>query len=387
MQESEIRFMRKKGLLKTIKRFMYTILIIIAVVVVFVFSYMQLPVFGQKPYGDRLDRIEKSPNYKNEQFHNLNPVIMTAGKRQMFSILWKKLFEKKPEGLRPKEKIPTIKTDLKSIPIDKDIVVWFGHSSYYIQIDGKRFLIDPVFSKHASPVPIMISCFEGTNIYSVEDMPEIDYLLITHDHYDHLDYRTIKKLNPKVKQVISPLGVGAHFEKWNYSKDKIKIMDWDESIDLGEGFIINSTTSRHFSGRSLKRNTTLWLSYVLQTPNKTIFISGDGGYDSHFAEIGNRFGKIDFAFLETGQYNEKWKYIHSMPEEVILEVKDLNAQKVLPIHWGKFALAEHHWKEPIERLMSLNKQENIIFLTPMIGEMIDLNNENQSFSAWWEDVE
>ncbi len=218
-------------------------------------------------------------------------------------------------------------------------------------------------------------------------MPEIDYLLITHDHYDHLDYRTIKKLNPKVKQVISPLGVGAHFEKWNYSKDKIKIMDWDESIDLGEGFIINSTTSRHFSGRSLKRNTTLWLSYVLQTPNKTIFISGDGGYDSHFAEIGNRFGKIDFAFLETGQYNEKWKYIHSMPEEVILEVKDLNAQKVLPIHWGKFALAEHHWKEPIERLMSLNKQENIIFLTPMIGEMIDLNNENQSFSAWWEDVE
>ncbi len=366
---------------------MFVLIVIIAVVIGFVFLYMQLPVFGQKAKGERLERIEKSPNYRNEQFHNQNSTTMFVSKKGMFSVIKDKLFDNKHEGLRPKDVIPTIKTDLKSIPIDKDIVVWFGHSSYYIQIDGKRFLIDPVFSKHASPVPIMISCFEGTNIYSVEDMPEIDYLIITHDHYDHLDYRTIKKLNPKIKQVICGLGVGSHLERWDYSNDKIMEMDWNETKDLGDSFKINSNPTRHFSGRTTKRNTTLWLSYVLQTPSKTLFISGDGGYDSHFAEIGKKYRKIDFAFLETGQYNEKWKYIHSMPEQVIQEAKDLNAQKVLPIHWGKFALAEHHWKEPIERLMSSNKKDDLNILTPMIGEIVDLNNDSQVFPLWWENIE
>lgn len=365
---------------------MFVLIVIIVALIAFVFLYMQLPVFGQKAKGERLERIEKSPNYRNEQFHNQNSTTMFVSKKGMFSVIKDKLFDNKHEGLRPKDVIPTIKTDLKSIPIDKDIVVWFGHSSYYIQIDGKRFLIDPVFSKHASPVPILISCFEGTNIYSVEDMPPIDYLLITHDHYDHLDYRTIKKLNPKIKQVICGLGVGSHLERWDYSKDKIKEMDWNETKDLGDSFKINSNPTRHFSGRTTKRNTTLWLSYVLQTPSKTLFISGDGGYDSHFAEIGKKFEKIDFAFLELGQYNEKWKYIHSMPEQVIQEAKDLNAQKVLPIHWGKFALAEHHWKEPIERLMSSNKKDNLNILTPMIGEIIDLNNDSQVFPSWWENI-
>lgn len=366
---------------------MFVLIVIIAVVIGFVFLYMQLPVFGQEPNGERLERMEKSPNYRNEQFHNQNSTPMFVSKKGMFSVIIDKLFDEKPQGLRPKNIIPTIKTDLKSIPKEKDIVVWFGHSSYYIQMYGKRFLIDPVFSKHASPVPILISCFEGTNIYSVEDMPPIDYLLITHDHYDHLDYRTIKKLNPKIKQVICGLGVGSHLERWDYSKDKIMEMDWNETIELVDGFKINSCPTRHFSGRTTKRNNTLWLSFVLQTPSKTIFISGDGGYDSHFAEIGKKFEKIDFAFLELGQYNEKWKYIHSMPEQVIQEAKDLNAQKVLPIHWGKFALAEHHWKEPIERLMSSNKKDNLNILTPMIGEIVDLNNDSQVFPLWWENIE
>lgn len=364
---------------------MLTLIIIFGIVAISVFLYMQLPLFGQEPNGERLERIKKSPNYRNEQFHNQNTTPMLVSKKGMFSVLWKKVFDRKPEGLRPKDKIPAIKTDLKSISIDKDIVVWFGHSSYYIQIDGKRFLIDPVFSKYATPIPVFVSCFEGTNVYSVEDMPEIDYLLITHDHYDHLDYETIKQLNSKVKQVFCGLGVGTHLERWNYSKAKIKEMDWNETIELGNGFKINSNPTRHFSGRALKRNNTLWLSYVLQTPSKTFFISGDGGYDSHFAEIGKKFGKIDFAFLELGQYNEKWKYIHSFPEQVVLEAKELNAQRVLPIHWGKFALAEHNWKEPIERL--INNKENLNILTPMIGEVVDLNNESQVFTSWWKKIE
>lgn len=361
---------------------MITILIIIAIIVLTPVLYLQLPLFGQVASGKRLERMEKSPNYRDGQFHNLSQTNMMVDNKGMRKMMARKINEKK-HGLRPTDDIPAIKTDLKAIAKDRDISVWFGHSSYYIQIDGKRFLVDPVFSKHASPITIMISSFEGTNIYSADDMPEIDYLLITHDHYDHLDYKTIKKLRDKVSLVVCGLGVGAHLERWGYPSEKIIEMNWNESQKLSEGFVINATPSRHFSGRSLKRNSTLWLSYVLQTPTMNLFLSGDGGYDKHFAEIGKRFGKIDLAFLETGQYNEKWKFIHSLPSQVALESKDLNATRVLPIHWAKFALADHPWKEPIEKLSEISRENNIKLITPMIGEIVDLKNESQEFSAWW----
>lgn len=348
--------------------------------------YLQLPLFGQKAEGLRLERMENSPNYSGGQFHNLSNTNMMLDNKGMGKMMKRKFNEEK-YGLRPKDMIPSIKTDLKNISKDKDVAVWFGHSSYYIQIEGKRFLVDPVFSKHASPIPILISSFEGTSIYSTDDMPEIDYLLITHDHYDHLDYKTIKKLKDKVKLVICGLSVGAHLERWGYPQEKIIEMDWNQSQELSKGFIINATPSRHFSGRSLKRNSTLWLSFVLQTPSMNLFLSGDGGYDNHFVEIGKKFGRIDLAFLETGQYNEKWKFIHSLPEQVFLEAKDLNATRVFPIHWGKFALADHPWKEPIERLSKISKENNITLVTPLIGEIVELNNENQIFSHWWENLE
>ncbi|MCK9163266.1 MAG: MBL fold metallo-hydrolase [Bacteroidales bacterium] len=346
---------------------------------------MQLPLFGQKATGKRLERMEASPDYKDGQFHNLSTTNMMVDNKGMSKMMARKFNEVK-YGLRPKDNIPAIKTDLKSISVDRDISIWFGHSSYYIQIDGKRFLVDPVFSKYASPIPIIIPAFKGTSIYSTDDMPVIDYLLITHDHYDHLDYKTVKKLKEKVKLVVCGLGVGAHLEKWGYPKEKIIEMDWNESKELSKGFVINAKPTRHFSGRSFKRNPTLWLSFVLQTPSMNLFLSGDGGYDSHFEEIGKEFGKIDLAFLETGQYNEKWKHIHSLPEQVCFEAKDLNATRIIPIHWGKFALADHPWKEPIEKLMEISKEKNLRLITPMIGEIIELKNESQVFSLWWEDL-
>ena len=370
---------------KRLKKIILTTLIIVIVLFLVPVLYMQLPLFGGKASGKRLEIMEKSPNYKDGQFHNLHNTILMVDNKGMGDMM-KKKFDEEKYGLRPKDKIPSIKSDLKNISKDKDIAVWFGHSSYYIQIEGKRFLVDPVFSKHASPVPFIISAFEGTNIYSTDDMPEIDYLLITHDHYDHLDYSTVKELKDKVKLVICGLGVGAHLERWGYPKEKIIEMDWGNSKELSKGFIINATTSRHFSGRGVNRNSTLWLSFVLQTPSMNFFLSGDGGYDTHFSEIGNRFGRIDLAFLETGQYNDKWKFIHSSPEQVSLEAKDLNATRVFPIHWGKFALADHPWKEPIERLSKISKENNIRLVTPIIGEIVDLNNKNQTFFHWWENL-
>ena len=266
-------------------------------------------------------------------------------------------------------------------------LVWFGHSSYLIQIDGKRILVDPVFSGNISPVPIYTNkSFKGTDRYSVEDLPYIDYLFISHDHYDHLDYETIVKLRSKTKNVICGLGVGAHFEHWGYSSDNIIEKDWNEKIELADGFVVYTTPSRHFSGRGIKANNTLWLSFLLQTPTMKIFIGGDGGYDTHFADIGNKYGPIDLAILENGQYDIKWRYIHLQPEETLQATKDLKARRLFPVHSSKLALANHPWDEPLERLTELNRNINIPLVTPKIGELVFLKENNQKFERWWLDI-
>jgi hypothetical protein len=189
----------------------------------------------------------------------------------------------------PKDSIPSIKTDLKNLSITEDILIWFGHSSYFIQLNGKRFLIDPVFSGNASPVPNSTKSFKGTDIYTADDMPEIDYLLISHDHYDHLDYETVIKLKPKIKQVVCGLGVGSHFEYWKFDTSIIIEKDWDEELIIDKDFTLHTASARHFSGRSLTRNNTLWLSFILQMADYKMYLGGDSGYDRHFAGIGEKF--------------------------------------------------------------------------------------------------
>jgi L-ascorbate metabolism protein UlaG (beta-lactamase superfamily) len=273
-----------------------------------------------------------------------------------------------------------------SLDTDNDILVWFGHSSYFIQIDGKRILVDPVFSGNASPFSFSIKAFDGTDVYSTDDMPSIDYLFITHDHWDHLDYATITKLNSKIKTAICALGTSEHLQYWGYNKNKIIELDWNEKLSLDAGFEVTATTARHFSGRTLARNKALWTSFVLQTPTMKIFIGGDSGYDTHFKEIGKTFGPIDLAILENGQYDWKWKYIHSLPEDVLKAAKDLKAKRIFPVHNSKFALASHPWDEPLDRISTSNKIENLNLITPMIGEPVYLKDESQVFSEWWKNV-
>ncbi|RZL17655.1 MAG: MBL fold metallo-hydrolase, partial [Pedobacter sp.] len=269
------------------------------------------------------------------------------------------------------------------LPLDSNVLVWFGHSSYFMQIDGKRILVDPVFSGNASPVPETVKAFKGTDRYKVEDLPAIDYLIISHDHYDHVDYETLTKLKNKTKKVICGLGVGADFEAWGYPLANILEKDWDETVDLGNGFFIHTTPARHFSGRGFTRNNTLWMSYVFQSPTMKIFIGGDGGYDTHFAKIGKKFGPIDLAILEDGQYDVKWKYIHLLPEQVLKAAKDLNAKQLFPVHSSKFVLANHPWDEPLVKITELNKITKIPLVTPMIGEFVYLKKPNQIFKPWW----
>ena len=210
--------------------------------------------------------------------------------------MWDNLTEKKPDNLIPSESIHAVKTDLKRLNLSKDAVVWFGHSSYLLINSGKKILVDPVLTT-GFPASLMMKPFKGTDIYSPEDIPEVDYLIITHDHYDHLDYGTVKAIRDKVDKVICPLGVGEHLEYWGYSAEKIVEMDWNEVYTSEPGFRITCLTARHFSGRFLRQNPSLWASFMLEG-HSTVYIGGDSGYGAHFSEIGKRFPHIDLAILE-----------------------------------------------------------------------------------------
>lgn len=372
--------------IKLFKRTMLFLLSISLIVFLLGFFFVKQPKFGKLPNGKRLEIIQKSPNYKNGTFQNLSPTPSLTEGNSMLGVMFEFL-TKKVENKEPNTEIPSIKTDIKSLDVNEDILIWFGHSSYYFQLNGKRFLVDPVFSGSISPIPNSGKSFNGTDVYSVEDFPEIDYLLITHDHFDHLDYETVVKLKDKVKIVICGLGVGEHFEHWKYNPSKIIEKDWYDSVELENQMKITFTPARHFSGRTFKRNTSLWTSYILENPDFKMFIGGDSGYDFHFKEIGEKFGPFDLAILENGQYNEKWKYIHTLPEEIHTVAKDLKTKRFFPVHSSKFSLAYHSWKEPLEKVSELNKESGIPVITPKIGEIVRLKDNSQTFSKWWEDVE
>ncbi|MDI1256020.1 MAG: MBL fold metallo-hydrolase [Flavobacterium sp.] len=354
---------------------------ILLLFIVAVFLFINQPKFGKMPSGERLEIIRKSPNYRDEKFQNLSfTPDLTEGETYL-KVIKKVLFEKSKRN-KPAAVLPSQKANLHALLPDENVLVWFGHSSYFMQVDGKKILVDPVFSGAASPIKATTRSFPGSDVYAASDIPEIDFLFLSHDHWDHLDYETVLQLKPKIKKVITGLGTGAHLEFWGYEAAIIFEKDWNESLDLGDGFLVNTTPARHFSGRGFKRNKAIWLSFVLQTPNRKLFLGGDSGFDSHFEAIGKEFGPFDLAILECGQYNESWKYIHLMPNEMLSAAKNLNAKNLMPVHWGKFALANHDWDEPIKNVTEAAKRENLPLLTPMIGEKANLDGLPKS-ESWW----
>ncbi|TGD57635.1 MBL fold metallo-hydrolase [Flavobacterium humi] len=361
---------------------MIVAIVIMVVFAVLVYAFLRQPQFGKLSSGKRLETIRKSPNYKNGAFQNLNHTPSLTEGASFFSVMKEFIFNKN-EAKKPQGMLPSVKTDLFHLNPAEDTLVWFGHSSYFMQVDGRKILVDPVFSGSASPISFTTKAFEGSDRYTAQDMPEIDYLFISHDHWDHLDYKTIMELKPKIKTIICGLGTGAHFEHWGFDTGKIIEKDWNESFQLEEGFQVHTVPARHFSGRGLTRNKALWLSYVLQTPKSRLFIGGDSGYGSHFAKIGKQFGPFDLAILENGQYDKSWKYIHMMPEEVFQAAKDLNAKKLFPVHSSKFVLANHNWNEPLIKISALIEGTGMFLMTPKIGEKTYLKG-NLEFPKWWE---
>ena len=261
-------------------------------------------------------------------------------------------------------------------------MVWLGHSALYLHVDGKRFLVDPALTT-ASPVSFFNKPFKGSDRYQPDDIPAIDVLLITHDHWDHLDYYTITRVKERVGRFVCPLGVGAHLERWGIEPERITELDWEDTFQLDNTFAITALPARHFSGRGLTRDPSLWASYMLQSNFGNIFLSGDTGYDTHFQQIKERYGTIDLAVMENGQYNENWSDIHLMPGDLVTAIKELTPQRVMTVHHSKYALARHPWYEPLDNISQASYANHFPLVTPMIGEPVWLSDTTQQFSEWW----
>lgn len=350
---------------------------IVCVIVLFMNVY---PVFGRSPSRERAQEFSRSSQYLNGKFENPVPTMMNMGFRNTVGILLD--FAKSSPNRRPKKQLamenPNLIKDLETK------VTWFGHSASLLTIDGKALLLDPMFGKAPSPFPWFgKGRYSGGLPFRIAQLPVIDAVILSHDHYDHLDYGTIMKIKHKVNKFFVPLGVGSHLIRWGVQPEKIEEYDWWDEFTF-EGLTLACTPATHFSGRSMTdRGASLWCSWVIKGKQSSIFFSGDSGYSSHFKEIGLKYGPFDLTLMECGQYDDRWSDIHMMPEETIQAHLDVKGKRMIPIHWGAFTLALHDWTDPVERATRAAHANKVPILTPKIGQTIILNAADYPIETWW----
>lgn len=340
---------------------------------------MIFPSMGADPAGERLKRLLASPQFDAERGQFFNPGRPVSPPAD--GAMWDFFFN--DNETRPPDTLPQRVEDYSKLGDGQQAAfVWFGHSTLLVEIDGQRLLIDPIFSNYASPVPFTIKRFQAP-VVGLDELPAVDAVVISHDHYDHLDYRTIKALKAQNPAFIVPLGVGAHLERWGVNPERITELDWWEDTLLGE-VRLTSTPAQHFSGRGLRnRNSTLWSSWAITGKKQKLFFSGDSGYGPHYKRIGEQLGPFDFSFLENGAYNKAWPTVHQMPEEAVQASVDLNASAMLAVHWGMFDLSIHAWYEPILRVTAAAQAKEVSLLTPRIGEIVSIGRDVPS-DNWWQ---
>ncbi len=366
--------------MKFLKKLFKYLLIVIVVVALGIFLFVTFaPQFGRSPEGARLARVEASPQYGDGAFVNPIPTSMAMSADSILSTLEEFINAK---NTRPDQPLPVDFSKKNQNPDSLIHVTWFGHSAVLLEIEGDRILLDPMLGPAASPVPFFAKRFAYREPIDFAQFKNIDAVVISHDHYDHLDYGSIQKLDPNVGHYYVPLGVGAHLERWGVDSTKITELDWWESAQ-GSGLTFTATPQRHFSGRGLTdRNNTLWASWVVAGTSHKVYFSGDGGYGPHFKQVGRQFGPFDLAMVECGQYNAKWKDIHLLPEQTMHAFLDLKGEVLMPIHWGAFNLAVHPWTESVERLNRANKT-GVFIATPTIGTRYPIGTR-QPTTNWWE---
>ncbi|MCH3949815.1 MAG: MBL fold metallo-hydrolase [Acidaminococcus sp.] len=374
------------------------VMILLAAAAAFSYWFVHTPRFGYAPSGKRLERIKASPHYQDGAFVDLEPVTVMVEEKDKdkpkqgfllatLSSMYQFILGDN-RALFPDRPLPSVKTDLKHLDPEANVVVWMGHSSFYLQLDGQHILVDPVFSGYCSPLPLRnFRAYPGTDIYHAEDMPDrIDVMVISHNHWDHLDYDTQMALRKRVRHVVTPLGIGEDFERWGFDPQRIHEADWYESVAIAPNLTVHVLPSQHFSGRFMDRNQTEWGGFAFVTDKHKVYYSGDGGYGKHFKEIGRRFGGFDLAILENGQFNERWAKIHMMPKETAQAGVDVKAKAIMPVHNSKFTLSRHAWDTPLKELSKAVVGKPYRFLTPEIGEVLNLDDTTQVFSHWWEKV-
>lgn len=341
---------------------------------------------GSEPGGIHLEKIQKSPQYNisEEKFTNPKDTPLKTGKRTWAEMFMD--FYANGEERRPVEKLPEDRTSYKQLAEkSKDArFIWFGHSTILLEIGKKRILIDPVFSDYASPVPVLVKRFQPP-VYELNQIKDIDVVIISHDHYDHLDYETISELKKQNIHYIVPLGVGSHLRYWGIKEEKITELDWWENTRF-EGLVFTATPSQHFSGRGIANgNSTLWASWAIKGEEQNIFFGGDSGYSEHYKQIGQRLGPFDLTFLENGAYNPEWKFVHQFPEEGVQANIDLKGKVMVPIHWGMFDLALHSWYEPIQRVTREAEKKGVRVIAPILGQFVSTVDKYQQ-EKWWEPI-
>ena len=348
------------------------------------FLYLS-PQFGQDPTQEQIKKYKKTGHYRVDHFININGVKMRDFSLSQIWDMSINFFSEQPRTI-PKSIIPVQKIDSINVvefKTKKPRVIWFGHSAILLQIQGKNILLDPMFGDVPAPHPLLGSPrFNKELPLEVEKLPQIDAVIFSHDHYDHLDYESVMKLKDKVGHFYTPLGVGNHIASWGVSPDHVTQLDWWQEVDF-DGLKIVCTPAQHFSGRALSdRGATLWSSWVIKSDDYNVFFSGDSGYGPHFKQIGEKYGPFDFALMECGQYNELWEEIHMLPHQTIDASLDLGAKVMMPIHWASFKLALHEWDDPVLQATKLAEEKNVNITTPKIGEPIILDKVYPA-ETWW----
>ncbi len=374
-QKDGFRKPNKRRKLKLLSLILVFLLISVFFATIIVVNYAED--FGGDPSN------HNSPNYKDGMFENTEQTDLQSEDVSSWDLFTDYLVS--DDCRSPNQDLPAQKFESLEVEPGQISVSWFGHSTILMESSSLTIITDPVFSDSgAGPLSIGPQPFPYEQSYEIEDLPTIDYVFISHDHYDHLDMDTVKKL--KNSEFFVPLGIKNHLLEWGVDEENIIELDWYDEIEVSNELDIVFTPSRHFSGRGFgDSHATLWGSWVFNFHNSSIYFSGDTGYMDEFKNISQLYGPFDLAFLDSGQYNLAWRQVHMLPEEVVQAGIDLNASVILPIHISKYELALHHWFEPLEMVSKLGLERNLSVATPMLGSSFILGEEVPQ-DPWWRDV-